>query len=106
MIIDADAHVVETVHTWDYLEGSDKKYRPQLFRSEDNPSTQYWFLDGKSIGFRNPTLSEQELLALSKRPDGRCKRTRMPGSCATSSCACNIWTGSVSTCRFSSIPCG
>ncbi len=66
MIIDADAHVVETVHTWDYLEGSDKKYRPQLFRSEDNPSTQYWFLDGKSIGFRNPTLSEQELLALSK----------------------------------------
>src|SRR5438094_8134197 len=66
MIIDADAHVVETVHTWDYLEGSDKKYRPQLFRSEDNPSTLYWFIDGKSIAFRNPRLSEQELLALSK----------------------------------------
>ncbi len=67
MIVDADAHVVETTRTWDYLEESDKKYRPQLFQSADNPNTQYWFLDGKAIGFRNPTLSEQELVALSKQ---------------------------------------
>src|SRR5215468_7117680 len=66
MIIDADAHVVETAHTWDYLDGSEKKYRPQLFQSADNPNAQYWFLDGKNIGFRNATLSEQELIALSK----------------------------------------
>jgi hypothetical protein len=66
MIIDADAHVVETAHTWDYLDGSEKKYRPQLFQSAENPNAQYWFLDGKNIGFRNATLSEQELIALSK----------------------------------------
>jgi hypothetical protein len=66
MIIDADAHVVETTHTWDYLNGSDKKYRPQLFRSAENPNAQYWFLDGRHIGFRTATLSEQELIALSK----------------------------------------
>jgi len=33
MIIDADAHVVETEQTWDYLDPSDKKFRPQLFQS-------------------------------------------------------------------------
>ncbi|HEY2990160.1 MAG TPA: amidohydrolase family protein [Candidatus Binatia bacterium] len=66
VIIDADAHVVETEHTWDYLDQSDKKFRPQLFSAAEDASAQYWFLDGKAIGFRNPTLSEQELDARSK----------------------------------------
>ena len=66
MIVDADAHVVETEHTWDFLEGAEKKFRPQLFQSEENTAMQYWFLDGRAIGFRPPTLTEQELIALSK----------------------------------------
>jgi len=66
MIIDADAHVVETEQTWNYLDGADKKYRPQLFSSADNSAMQYWFCEGKAIGFRPPTLTEQELIALSK----------------------------------------
>src|SRR3990170_986640 len=66
MIVDADAHVVETERTWDYLDESEKKFRPQLFQSADNPSMQYWFVEGKSVGFRPPTLTEQELIALSK----------------------------------------
>ncbi len=66
MIIDADAHVVETEHTWDYLEPSERRFRPQLFHSADDTTAQYWFLDGKAVGFRNPTLSEQELDARSK----------------------------------------
>ena len=28
--IDADAHVVETEHTWDFMDKSDQKYRPQV----------------------------------------------------------------------------
>ena len=67
MIVDADAHVVETEHTWDFLDASEKKFRPQLFSSTDNPNMQYWFVDGKSVGFRPPTLTEQELIALSKQ---------------------------------------
>ena len=67
MIIDSDAHVVETEHTWDYLDASEKKFRPQLFQSADNLNSQYWFLDGKAIGFRAPTLTEQELVTLSKQ---------------------------------------
>ncbi|MGZ8445666.1 MAG: amidohydrolase family protein, partial [Candidatus Binatia bacterium] len=66
MIVDADAHVVETEQTWSYMDGSDKKFRPQLFSSADNPNMQYWFCEGKSVGFRPPTLTEQELIALSK----------------------------------------
>lgn len=66
MIVDADAHVVETEHTWDFLDASQKKFRPQLFQSADNPTMQYWFVEGKAIGFRPPTLTEQELIALSK----------------------------------------
>jgi uncharacterized protein len=67
MIVDADAHVVETEHTWDFLDEAEKKFRPQLFSSSDNPNMQYWFVDGKSVGFRPPTLTEQELIALSKQ---------------------------------------
>ena len=59
MIVDADAHVVETEQTWSYMDGSDKKFRPQLFSSADNPNMQYWFCEGKSVGFRPPTLTEQ-----------------------------------------------
>lgn len=65
MVIDSDAHVVETEQTWDYLEASDRKYRPRLFGSSEDPTTQYWVLDGKVLGFRFPTLTEQELDDLS-----------------------------------------
>ncbi len=66
MVIDADAHVVETEHTWSYLDPSERKFRPQFFQSSDDSTAQYWFLDGKVVGFRNPTLTEQELDEKSK----------------------------------------
>ena len=54
MIVDADAHVVETERTWDFLEGTEKKFRPQLFQSAENTALQYWFLDGKASAFVLP----------------------------------------------------
>ena len=30
MIIDADAHVLETEETWSYLEPGEAKYRPEI----------------------------------------------------------------------------
>ena len=65
--IDADAHVVETERTWDYLDGSDKKYRPLLVPSPEDPKTKWWVIDGKIRGFRLPTLTEMELEERSKR---------------------------------------
>jgi len=66
-VIDADAHVIETERTWDYLEPSEQKYRPQLFYSKDDGNQQYWVIDGKIRGFRFPTLNEQQLRELSQK---------------------------------------
>ena len=46
-VIDADAHVIETEHTWDYLEPSEQKFRPRLFYSPDDATRQYWVIDDK-----------------------------------------------------------
>lgn len=64
--IDADAHVVETEHTWDYIEPSDRKYRPRLYSCPEEPTTQSWVIDGKIRGFRFPTLSEMQLAEMSR----------------------------------------
>jgi len=66
-VIDADAHVVETEHTWDYLEPGEEKYRPKLFSAADDPRRQYWVVNGKIGGFRLPTMTEKELDSQSKR---------------------------------------
>jgi uncharacterized protein len=55
LAIDADAHVIETEHTWDYLEGRDKRFRPVPI-SPGMPSgkTQnFWIINGKLIGGRD-----------------------------------------------------
>ena len=52
MVIDADAHVVEADHTWDFLEPAEAKYRPVLAPSAIEPGRQAWLVDGKpAIGF-------------------------------------------------------
>jgi predicted TIM-barrel fold metal-dependent hydrolase len=66
-IIDADAHVIETERTWDYLEDSDRKYRPKLFSTQEDATRQYWVIDDKIAGFRFPTLSERELHDFAQR---------------------------------------
>jgi hypothetical protein len=53
--IDADAHVIEAEKTWDYLEGSDRHYRPVPI-TVDMPTgkTQnFWIIGGRLIGGRD-----------------------------------------------------
>jgi predicted TIM-barrel fold metal-dependent hydrolase len=59
-VIDADAHVVETEHVWDYLEGAEKKFRPTLMQSPQNPKRQIWMLDGENLGSKFPSPNEKE----------------------------------------------
>jgi predicted TIM-barrel fold metal-dependent hydrolase len=66
-IIDADAHVIETEHTWDYLDTSDRKYRPMLFSTPEDATRQYWVIDDKIAGFRFLTLNERELHEFAER---------------------------------------
>jgi uncharacterized protein len=61
LTIDADAHVIETERTWDYLEPADEKYRPLLVGPRGESTREHWLIDGKIRGFRFPTLTEQEM---------------------------------------------
>jgi predicted TIM-barrel fold metal-dependent hydrolase len=63
LIIDADAHVVESAHTWDYLDPSEKQYRPLPLetREEAGMKLQFWVIDSKVRGFRFPAFSAAEL---------------------------------------------
>jgi uncharacterized protein len=66
-VIDADAHVVETEQTWDFLNETDQQYRPMLVQSPNDPKTQWWVVDGKIRGFRFPTLTEMQMEEASER---------------------------------------
>ena len=66
-IIDADAHVVESPRTWDYLDADEQRYRPALYKSPDRPQEEFWVIDGKVRGTRLATLSEKQLAEMSKR---------------------------------------
>ncbi|HWO41259.1 MAG TPA: amidohydrolase family protein [Candidatus Eisenbacteria bacterium] len=63
LVIDADAHVVESARTWDYMEGSEKQYRPIPLETREDAGVklQFWVIDGKVRGFRFPAFSAEEL---------------------------------------------
>lgn len=57
--IDADAHVIETVETWRYLEADERRYTPQLMRqsfgaellsNEGTPVVDFWVIEGRAHG--------------------------------------------------------
>lgn len=77
-VIDADAHVVETERTWDFMDPGEEKYRPVLYTSTDGTGKQAWNVGGKIRG-TNFNLNRQQLAELSKKqgfelnlsPEGR-----------------------------------
>ena len=48
-VIDADAHVVECPHTWDYLEPAEAAFRPELVTVPNRSGREslWWFIDGR-----------------------------------------------------------
>ncbi len=62
-VIDADAHVVESSHTWDFMDPSERQYRPVPLetREEAGMKLQFWLIDGRVRGFRFPAFSAAEL---------------------------------------------
>ncbi|HWP29552.1 MAG TPA: amidohydrolase family protein [Chloroflexota bacterium] len=48
-VIDADAHVLETERTWDYMDPSERDYRPRIVRTETplGVETEWWLIDGR-----------------------------------------------------------
>ncbi len=68
--IDADAHVVESARTWDYLDPADVQYRPSVVRPAGDGRA-YWFIDGKIRGLSRPVLTAVDFAALSRRAGRR-----------------------------------
>jgi predicted TIM-barrel fold metal-dependent hydrolase len=57
--IDADAHVIETVQTWSYLQGDDRRFAPQLMTqtfgedllsNEGSAVRDFWVIEGRAFG--------------------------------------------------------
>ena len=67
LIIDADAHVLETERTWDYLAPADQQYRPVLVGPRGDEGHERWMIDGKLRGLRFATLTEQEATRRAER---------------------------------------
>lgn len=65
--VDADAHVVESPHTWDYLQPSERKYRPGLYTIEGEAGQQRWVVDGKIRGLFRITFTAEEMAELSRK---------------------------------------
>jgi uncharacterized protein len=65
--IDADAHVVETMQTWEYLEPSEQQFRPQIVRPQGESSREFWLIDGKLRGLARPVLTAAGWAELSRR---------------------------------------
>ncbi len=64
-VIDADAHVVETERTWDFLDPGDQKYRPVLLKPNDESKRAFWQVDGKVCGQTRPVITSRDLDELS-----------------------------------------
>ncbi|MEX0802733.1 MAG: amidohydrolase family protein [Candidatus Binatia bacterium] len=51
-VIDSDAHVLETEHTWDYMLESERPMRPRIVPTPNDPTSggESWLVDGTYIG--------------------------------------------------------
>lgn len=51
-VIDADAHVLETERTWDYMLESERAYKPKIVPTPDDPDSggESWLIDGRYHG--------------------------------------------------------
>jgi predicted TIM-barrel fold metal-dependent hydrolase len=66
LTIDADAHVLETEQTWEYMDGAARKYRPQIVGATSGDSKdEYWMVDGTlrlksgNVGRNTPQASRE-----------------------------------------------
>ena len=51
-VIDSDAHVLETEHTWDYMLESEQSLKPRIVPTPNDPSSggESWLIDGTYLG--------------------------------------------------------
>jgi predicted TIM-barrel fold metal-dependent hydrolase len=63
LVVDSDAHVVESTRTWEFMDPSEKQFKPIPLESREEAGVklQFWLIDGKVRGLRFPAFSQAEL---------------------------------------------
>jgi predicted TIM-barrel fold metal-dependent hydrolase len=70
-VIDADAHVIESEQTWDFIPASEQRHRPVFHRKGEHGATRDgWLIDGKTLGVP-VALATVETMAARSRATGR-----------------------------------
>lgn len=72
-VIDSDAHVIETDHTWDFMDESERQFKPPVVVDAGDARKAFWIIDGKlrpkgfaNVGAETPRES-RELLDVGAR---------------------------------------
>jgi len=63
VVVDADAHVVETERTWEYMDEEAVRFRPKLVAPQDEPRNLRWMVEDK--------LRRRAMLGPQRGPQGR-----------------------------------
>jgi predicted TIM-barrel fold metal-dependent hydrolase len=48
-VIDADAHVVETERTWEYMEEAERLFKPEVVVPKAGGDREYWLIEGRAF---------------------------------------------------------
>jgi uncharacterized protein len=66
MMIDADAHVIESEETWEYLEGAERKFKPRIVAPpQEDSQDEFWLIDERvhikslNVGRDTPRASRE-----------------------------------------------
>jgi len=65
--IDSDAHVVESIHTWEHMDPSEREFMPQLVRPSGDGKREFWMIDGKLRGLARQVINTEQFQELSER---------------------------------------
>jgi predicted TIM-barrel fold metal-dependent hydrolase len=66
-VIDADTHVIETEHTWDYLDPSEQQFRPIVVTPKGESGREYWYIDGKIRGLARQAVTAPDVRSLEQK---------------------------------------
>ena len=66
-VIDADTHVIETDHTWHYLDASEQQFRPFVISPKEEGGREYWYIDGKIRGLARQAVTASDVSALEEK---------------------------------------
>ena len=68
-VIDSDAHVLETEHTWDYMLESERSLRPRIVPTPNDPTSggESWLVDetylgkARNVGYDDTSRESREM---------------------------------------------